>query len=77
MAGLPTVIKSYKYPETENYVEFGSCTISAVLTILTFKNWSFEYSAFPIYMLVFNLIVMLLIKFKLGKIYVNKLTIRS
>lgn len=67
MAGLPTLIKAFKYPETENYIEFTSSLISAVLTIFTFKVWSFQYYAFPFYIFLFDSIAILLIKFKLSK----------
>jgi hypothetical protein len=71
-AGIPTLIKSYNFPETENYLEFASSFLSALITILTLRIWSFEYSGFPIYILVFDLLAFILIKFRLGKIALRK-----
>ncbi|MBI2641832.1 hypothetical protein HYW87_04555 [Candidatus Roizmanbacteria bacterium] len=67
MAGIPTLLKSYKYPETENWIEFMSSFISVSLTMLTFKTWTFAYWGFPLYIFLYDLTAILLIKFKLGK----------
>lgn len=67
LAGIPTLIKSYKFPETENWVEFLSALISLSITMLTFKTWTFAYWGFPLYLFIFDLAVFMLIKFKLGK----------
>jgi hypothetical protein len=66
-AGLPTLIKSYKFPETENYIEFATSFTSAILTLLTFNDWSFKNYGFPLYIFAYDLIAFSLIKFKLGK----------
>lgn len=67
MAGVPTLIKSYKYPETENWIEFMSSFISVFIAMLTFKIWTFAYYGFPLYIFFFDLAAFILIKFKLGK----------
>ena len=66
-AGLPTLIKSYKFPETENFVEFGTSFISALLTLFTITDWSFKYYGFPFYIFLFDLTAFMFIKFKFGK----------
>jgi len=66
-AGLPTLIKSYKFPETENYVEFATSAFGALLTMFTFTNWSFAYYGFPLYIFLFDFVGFILIKFKFGK----------
>lgn len=71
MAGIPTLVKSYKYPETENWKEFMSSFINVCIALLTFKIWTFEYYGFPIYIFLFDLTAIALIKFKLGRI-INK-----
>jgi len=65
-AGIPTLVKSYKYPETENWIEFTSSFISVSIAMLTFKVWTFEYYGFPLYIFIFDLVAATLIKFKLG-----------
>ena len=67
MAGIPTLVKSYKYPETENWIEFMSSFISSIILMFTLKIWRFEYFGFPLYIIFYDLTAVLLIKFKLGK----------
>lgn len=67
LASLPTVIKSYKYPETENPWAYLGSLIAAILTILTITNWNFAHWGFPIQTLVINLVMFVLIQFKWGK----------
>ena len=67
LAGIPTLVKAYKAPETENYQAYLFAGIAAVITLLTIKQWDFAHSSFAIYILGFNLIAFPLIKFKLGK----------
>lgn len=67
IAGIPTLVKAYKYPETENYRAYFYSWLAAIVTLLTIKNWGFAYSAFAIYIFAFNSIAFPLIKFKLGK----------
>jgi len=66
-AGIPTLVKSYKYPESENWIEFLSSFISVAIALLTIKIWKFAYFAFPLYILIFDFIAIMFVKFKLGK----------
>lgn len=66
-AAIPTIVKSWKAPETENYKVFFFGTINASLTLLAIKIWSFAHYAFPIYIFVLCVFLAILIKFKLGK----------
>lgn len=68
-AGVPTLIKAFRFPETENWIEFSSSFIASILTMLTFKSWAFAYSAYPLYILLFDATAILFIKFKLGKFF--------
>jgi hypothetical protein len=67
LAGIPTILKSFKYPETENYKVFLGGAISAIITLLTIKIWTFAQYAFPTYILTINILLISLIKFRLGK----------
>ncbi len=69
LAAVPTIVKSYKYPETESPWPWLSASINGVLTLLTIKLWSFPNYGFPAYILIVNLIIFLLVQFKLGKNY--------
>lgn len=67
LAALPTIVKSYYYPETENYFAYLGGACFALITLLTITIWNFPHVGFPIYILVVNLILFFFIKFKIGK----------
>lgn len=67
IAGIPTLVKSIKEPETENYVAYLLTTIASVITILTIKEWNFATFSFPIYILIINGLLAFLIWSKFGK----------
>lgn len=67
LAAFPTVVKSYKFPETENWVLYFTGAVSALITLLTIKIWNFETFAFPLYIFLLTLLLSTLIKSKLGK----------
>lgn len=66
IAGLPTVVKSYKAPDTENYKVFLGGMIANTITLLTITIWEFEYYAFPLYLLSSCSVLFVLIKFRIG-----------
>lgn len=73
MAGVPTIVKSYKFPETENWMEYFTSGICVTTALLALRNWSFAYFAFPLYIFFFNLIIFtFLFRSKLTKILVFK-----
>ena len=67
LAAVPTIVKSYKFPETENAAPFTIGTIGALISALTINNWTFKYFAFPIYIMSVNSIIFFLIYSKIGK----------
>lgn len=67
LAAVPTVIKSYQAPETENYQVYLLNGLGAVITLFTIKEWNFAHWAFPLYIFLLGFMLFLLIKFKLGK----------
>lgn len=66
-AALPTIIKSYKAPETENATAYLMSGLNGLITSLTIKQWTFAYYSFPLYLVLCNGILYALIQFKLGK----------
>ncbi len=54
LAAVPTVVKSYRYPQTENYIIYLCGSLSAVITLLTIQQWAFQYFAFPLYIFLMN-----------------------
>jgi len=53
-AALPTLFKSWKYPETETGLTFLAGFISTLIILPSIPVWNIENSAFQIYLLVVN-----------------------
>lgn len=68
LAAIPTVVKSYTAPESENYKVYLFSMANAILTLFTINVWNFAHYAFPFYILLIDVILFVLIKFRLGKI---------
>ncbi len=66
-AGIPTVVKSYKAPQTENYLTYFTSVLSATIVLLTITNWDFAHYGFPVYILCINSVLVILIKFRIRK----------
>jgi hypothetical protein len=66
-ASVPTIIKAYKDPESENYVGYFLGIFNAVISLLVIRNWNFQNYAFQSYWLIVTTILVILIKFKIGK----------
>ena len=67
LAGVPTLIKSYREPETEHSDVFRNGALSAGITLLTIKQWTFANYGFPVYILLICLVLYVFIKFELSK----------
>ncbi len=53
-AGLPTLIKSWKFPETETAIAYAVTLFSALTSFLVIKQWMFASYAFPLYLVLMN-----------------------
>lgn len=73
-AGLPTIVKAFNAPETESYLVFLLGGINALITLATIDVWNFQYFAFPVYIVGINTILIILIKFKIGKHFKLRMT---
>ena len=67
LAAAPTLVKSYSFPETENYHVYLTAAISAAITLLTIDIWNFAHFGFPLYILILCTIFVFIIKFRAGK----------
>lgn len=66
-AAIPTIIKSWKYPETETGTAYITSLIAVLLVLPSIPNWNIENSAFQIYLIFCNVILVLAVyrkKFK-------------
>ena len=66
LAAIPTIVKSYYYPETENDSVYLYGVVNASIGLLTIKIWTFEYYGFPLYLLFVTILLVFLIRFKAG-----------
>jgi hypothetical protein len=64
-AALPTLIKAWKFPETETGFVFFMGSISVLITIPAIPVWNIENSAFQVYLLAVNILLALFVYRKL------------
>lgn len=56
-AGMPTVIKSWKFPETENWAPYLLPIFSNTVGLLIIKEWSFTTYSFGMYFIILDSII--------------------
>ena len=61
LAALPTIIKSFKYPETESASAYAGGVIANTLGLTIIKEWTFPIYSFGIYNILVNVILVLAI----------------
>jgi hypothetical protein len=54
LAGLPTFLKAYRYPETESWIAYAISTLGFGIAVLAIPSVSFENVAFVIYLFMMN-----------------------
>ncbi len=67
LAALPTIVKSYTNPESENHWVFTVAAINAGIALLTIDDWTFAHYGFPAYIFLICVLITSLIVFRLGK----------
>lgn len=69
---IPTLIKTYKFPNTESWPFFGIDTVAALFTIAAIQLWTIDQYSYPLYLLVINgLMVVLIIRLHLKNVLTN------
>jgi len=58
-AALPTLVKSWSYPETESPWVYAATVFSSFAGLLVIQIWIFSEYAFPLYLIVINLVILL------------------
>lgn len=66
-ASIPTIVKSYRFPETESAWTYLAAAVSAVLTLLTITDWTFAHYGFPLYIFLDCVIIAFFVQSKIGK----------
>lgn len=67
LAAIPTLVKAYKYPDTEIAWPWIATVIGVILTLLTLSTLTFANSGFILYILVVNTTIFSLVQFRLGE----------
>jgi hypothetical protein len=67
LGGIPTIIKSYKVPGSEKATPYLLSVCSMVLTLATIQSWRFVDYAFPVYILLINVLLFVLISTRMGE----------
>ena len=55
LAGIPTLIKSYRHPESESWIGYGISAIGFGISVLAVQTFDFQNAAFVAYIFVMNL----------------------
>lgn len=67
LAGIPTLVKAWKAPETESYFVYLLTVAAAAITLLTLEQWTFAHYSFSMSVMLVGLALTVLIKFRIGK----------
>jgi hypothetical protein len=73
LAGVPTIVKAYKYPDTELAWPWIATVFGVILTLLTLPALTFANSGFILYILVMNTLIFSLVQFRLGEKFQPKI----
>ena len=72
LAFLPTLVKGFKYPESESPWAFIMGTVAALIAIAILTTYDFKHLAFPVYILIADILATLFIYFKIGKVFLKE-----
>jgi hypothetical protein len=67
LAAIPTIMKAYKYPDTEIAWPWIATVAGVVLTLLTLSTFTFANCGFILYILAVNILIYALVQFRLGE----------
>lgn len=57
VASMPTLIHSWKKPSEETWVKFLLSFLAAACTLLVINNWRITAFAYPLYLLIINIVI--------------------
>lgn len=58
-AALPTIVKAWKFPETETGFTYVASLISVLLVLPSIQTWNLQSSSFQVYLLFVNIILII------------------
>jgi len=65
-AAIPTLLKSYRDPQSENDLVYSLGLVNAGIAVLAAPEWDFKYLGFPVYLFGMQVVLVALIRFELG-----------
>ena len=68
LAFLPTLVKAFRYPESESPYLFMLGVVASIIALLILTTYDFKHLAFPLYILTADTLAVLFIYFKFGKL---------
>lgn len=57
LAAIPTIIKSWEFPETESSSTYLGGILNNILALFIIKNWIFSVYSFNVYLILINIII--------------------
>jgi hypothetical protein len=60
IVALPTIVKTFQFPETENWKAYGISAIGFLLAVLAVPEWTYDNGAFVVYLFLLNLSIAVL-----------------
>jgi len=57
LAAVPTLVKAWKYPETETATGFITSGINSSTSFFVIPRWEFAFYAFPLYLVIANIVL--------------------
>ncbi len=67
LAAVPTIVKAYRYPDTELAWPWLATVIGVILTLLTLDRLTFANSGFILYILIVDAFIFYLVQFRPGE----------
>ncbi len=56
-AAIPTLVKSWKFPETETFIAYVAAIFCVLTSFAAVKIWNFSSIAFPTYLIIVNILI--------------------
>jgi hypothetical protein len=66
LGGLPTLYKSYHFPESEKALPYFLSLVSMVITMFALTHWDYINAGFPVYIFCINSVLFILIWTRIG-----------
>jgi hypothetical protein len=67
LAAIPTLVKSYRHPDTEDAGVFWLAGGAALITLITLDTWDFAHVGFPAYIFTICLLIAVLVTSRIGE----------